>query len=50
MISTKHFDELDAPVGLVSSLEVPMPYSKSLEAVVMPSKERCLEAARKVLA
>jgi pyruvate dehydrogenase E1 component beta subunit len=48
-ISTKLFDELDAPVGLISSLEVPMPYSKTLEAVVMPSKERCLEAARKVL-
>lgn len=48
-ISTKLFDELDAPVGLVSSLEIPMPYSKPLEAIVMPSKERCLEAARKVL-
>ena len=49
VISTEVFDELDAPVGLVSSLEVPMPYSKSLEAVVLPSKERCLEEARKVL-
>ena len=49
LISTEIFDELDAPVGLVSSLEVPMPYSKSLEAVVMPSKERCLKEAYKVL-
>jgi pyruvate dehydrogenase E1 component beta subunit len=49
LISTEIFDELDAPVGLVSSLEIPMPYSKSLEAVVMPSKERCLQEAYKVL-
>jgi len=49
IISTEVFDELDAPVGLVSSLEVPMPYSKSLEAVILPSKERCLKEARKVL-
>ncbi len=49
MICTEIFDELDAPVGLVSSLETPMPYSKALESIVLPSKERCLEAARKVL-
>jgi pyruvate dehydrogenase E1 component beta subunit len=49
LISTKIFDELDAPVGLVSTLETPMPYSKALEAIILPSKERCLEAARKVL-
>lgn len=49
-VSTELFDELDAPVGLVSSLEIPMPYSKPLEAIVMPSKERCVAAAKKVLA
>lgn len=48
-IGTELFDELDAPIELASSLEVPMPYSKSLEAVVLPSKELCLEKARKVL-
>jgi pyruvate dehydrogenase E1 component beta subunit len=41
--------ELDAPVGLVSSLEVPMPYSKSLESVILPSKDTCVEAALRVL-
>ena len=50
LISTKAFDELDAPVELVSSLEIPMPYAKSLEAVILPSKERCLEAVQRVLA
>jgi len=49
LISTELFDELDAPVGLVSSLESPMPYSKALESVILPSKERCLTEARKVL-
>jgi len=49
LISTKAFDELDAPVELVSSLEIPMPYAKSLEAVILPSKERCIEAVERVL-
>ncbi len=49
LISTEIFDELDAPVRLVSSLEVPMPYAKTLETVILPSKERCLEAARLAL-
>jgi pyruvate dehydrogenase E1 component beta subunit len=49
LISTEMFDHLDAPVGLVSTLEVPMPYSKSLETVILPSKGRCVEAAKKVL-
>ena len=49
LIQSEIFDELDAPIGLVSTLEAPMPYSKSLEAVILPSKERCLEAAHRVL-
>ncbi len=49
LISTKAFDELDAPVELVSSLEIPMPYAKSLEAVILPSKERCVEAVMQAL-
>ena len=49
LISTRIFDELDAPVGVVSSLEVPMPYSKALESLVLPTKERCLAEARQVL-
>ncbi len=48
-ITSNLFDELDAPVGVVSSLEVPMPYAKSLERVVLPSKDKCLAEALKVL-
>jgi pyruvate dehydrogenase E1 component beta subunit len=49
LISTEIFDELDAPIGLLSSMEVPMPYSKSLEAVILPNKDKAVEAALKVL-
>lgn len=49
LISTEAFDHLDAPVGLVSMLEIPMPYSKVLEPYILPSKARCIEAAKKVL-
>lgn len=49
LISSEIFDELDAPVKVVSSLEAPMPYSKPLEAVILPSKERCLETIRSIL-
>ena len=49
LISTEAFDDLDAPVGLISMLEAPMPYSKSLETVILPSKDRCVSEAKKVL-
>ena len=48
-ISSKAFDYLDAPVELVSSEDVPMPYSKTLEHEVLPSPEKVVNAARKVL-
>lgn len=50
LISTEMFDALDAPVSVVSTLEAPMPYSKALESVILPSQERCIEAVRGVLA
>ena len=49
MITTEVFDELDAPVGLTSTLDVPMPYSKSLESVILPSKEGILKKVREIL-
>lgn len=42
------FDDLDAPVERVTSLEVPMPYAHSLEETVLPSVERAYEAVKKV--
>lgn len=48
-ISTELFDYLDAPVNLVSSLETPMPYSKALEVIILPSLEKCLQRARELV-
>lgn len=50
LISTDIFDELDAPVKLISTLEAPIPYSKALEVVLLPSKERVIEAVHAVCA
>ncbi|MCB0335739.1 MAG: hypothetical protein KDD62_05515, partial [Bdellovibrionales bacterium] len=50
LIQSEIFDELDAPVEVVSTLETPMPYSKALEQLILPSEERCIEAVHKVLA
>mgnify|MGYP006276115483 CR=1 FL=1 len=50
MIGTEIFDELDAPIKVVSTLEAPMPYSKALEVVLLPSKERIMQSVREVCA
>jgi pyruvate dehydrogenase E1 component beta subunit len=42
------FDDLDAPVERVTGRDVPMPYAKPLEHVVLPSAERVKQAVRKV--
>ena len=34
------FDELDAPVLRVATMDVPMPYNATLEQLVIPSAER----------
>lgn len=44
LISTEIFDELDAPVKVVSSAECPFPYCKELEDYVMTNKDRVLDA------
>ncbi len=41
------FDDLDAPVERVCSLDVPLPYAANLEKAVLPSVERVVEAAKK---
>ena len=42
------FDELDAPVERVAQEEVPMPYNERLEAAVLPSEEKILQAVYQV--
>jgi pyruvate dehydrogenase E1 component beta subunit len=48
-IMERAFDELDAPVTRVCSVEVPMPYAKHLEDAALPSPERIVAAVRGVL-
>lgn len=49
LVSRECFDFLDAPVELVSSEEVPMPYNHKLELAVQPSKKKIVDAAKRVL-
>jgi pyruvate dehydrogenase E1 component beta subunit len=42
------FDDLDAPVVRVHGAEAPMPYARNLEKAKLPSKDRIIEAVRKV--
>jgi len=48
MISNNCFDDLDAPVELVSSEDVPMPYNHRLELAVQPSVDKIVDAAKRV--
>ncbi len=48
-ITERSFFELDAPVGRVCSVEVPIPYSRHLEEAALPSMERVLAAAREAV-
>jgi len=43
------FDELDHPPVRVTNLDVPQPYAKNLEALVLPDAARVVEAARAVV-
>ncbi len=42
------FSDLDAPVERVTSLDLPMPYARNLEQAILPSKERVIEAVKRV--
>lgn len=49
LVSKHAFDMLDAPVELVSSEEVPMPYNHALELAAQPSAEKIVQAVKRVL-
>ncbi|PKL24724.1 MAG: pyruvate dehydrogenase complex E1 component subunit beta [Spirochaetae bacterium HGW-Spirochaetae-3] len=48
-IATVCFDALDAPVGFVSSEDVPMPYNHALELAVQPSADKIVAAVLRAL-
>lgn len=43
------FDDLDAPVELVASLDIPVPYALHLEALVLPDVDRVMQAVKKAM-
>jgi len=42
------FDDLDAPVGRVGGLNVPMPYARNLELLCIPAEKDVLDAVHKL--
>ena len=48
VITEQAFDDLDAPVERVTGVPAPMPYARNLEKAKTPSKERIVEAVRRV--
>jgi pyruvate dehydrogenase E1 component beta subunit len=44
------FDDLDAPVHRLTSLDVPQPYNYALEQAVLPNEERVIAAIKEILA
>lgn len=48
-VTNKMFDYLDAPVVRVTGEDVPMPYAKNLEHLVLPNVEKVVTAVKTVL-
>ena len=49
LVVREAFDELDAPPERVTNLDVPMPYARNVEQLVLPSPEGVIAAVRRVL-
>src|SRR5687767_11205557 len=47
-ITENAFDDLDAPVERVTGASAPMPYAKNLEKAKTPTKEKIIDAIRRV--
>lgn len=48
-VTEEAFDYMDAPVRRVATAEVPMPYSKPLEQMAIPSENDIVDAVRKIM-
>ncbi|HXG20835.1 MAG TPA: pyruvate dehydrogenase complex E1 component subunit beta [Methylomirabilota bacterium] len=48
-VTNKAFDYLDSPVVRVTAEDVPMPYAKNLEHLVLPNVEKVVNAVKSVL-
>ncbi|MEK7818601.1 MAG: pyruvate dehydrogenase complex E1 component subunit beta [Bacteroidota bacterium] len=43
------FDYLDAPIEIISSIDVPMPYASNLENEILPSVQKVIDAVKRSL-
>jgi pyruvate dehydrogenase E1 component beta subunit len=50
MIQAEAFDELDAPIGRLSTVDAPAIYSPPVEVEQLPNQQRILKAALEALA
>jgi 2-oxoisovalerate dehydrogenase E1 component beta subunit len=50
LIADRGFEDLDGPVVRLSTPDVPIPFSPTLEQAVLPSVDRVKEACRELLA
>jgi len=48
LITEQAFDDLDAPVERVTGANAPMPYARNLERLKTPTKEKIVDALRRV--
>ena len=48
-IQLRHFDDLDGPVELCTGLDAPIPFAKSLEDAVLPTKAKIVHAIKRTL-
>jgi pyruvate dehydrogenase E1 component subunit beta len=48
-IGKECFDYLDAPVERVGAIEVPMPYAKNLEALVIPEEQSVIDSVKAMM-
>jgi pyruvate dehydrogenase E1 component beta subunit len=49
LVTREAFDDLDAPPDRVTNLDVPMPYARNIEELVLPSPDRIATAVRRML-
>src|SRR5437870_4817173 len=49
LVARDAFEDLDAPPERVTSLDVPMPYARNLEELVLPAPARVIATVRRVL-
>ena len=47
-VTEQAFDDLDAPIERVTGASAPMPYARNLERLKTPSKDKIVDAVRKV--